>query len=103
MRTLVGMRHMYGRNVDGVLFHQGESDNTSDNMNASLQNRTTARYGERLAALADAVYAVGGASLYVSRTSRCGVRGPDSALRAVQLRVATSHPHARKGPDTDDL
>jgi len=104
MATLQNMRRVYGRAVDGVLYHQGESDNLHRVADASQRHAAQAAYAARLARLADAVHAVGGGTpLYVSRASRCASSPPDPHVRETQHAVAATHPHARPGPDTDDL
>ena len=97
VETYKGMLSKYGK-VDGILFHQGESDN---GMSALYE----ASFDSFLQNLAGEGIIIGGGvrygKIYVSRTTRCH-KPIDPALSAVQLALADKD-GVEEGPNTDNI
>ena len=97
VETYKGMLAKYGK-VDGILFHQGESDNGKSDAYEALFDS----FLQNLANEGIPVGGAGGAKIYVSRTTRCGYLEIDSALSAVQLALADKD-GVEEGPNTDTV
>ena len=87
--TLLGLVQMFGR-VDGVIYHQGESDYKSvDNYTHTLS---------RLKQAADAIYE---ADWFIGRVSTCDSNKPN--VKIVHAQSTLPGPRAFLGPNTDEL
>jgi hypothetical protein len=85
----------FGR-VDGLLFHQGEYNHRLHSGNND--------YYRHFVELLEHLRRDGVSSpVYLSQTTRCGIRSSDTALLDIQDRLIRDHPGVRRGPNSDLL
>ena len=81
--------------VDGILFHQGESDNHP----AGVKNYDK-YFTEFLSNLKDWEIEI---PIYLARASLCGAKPPNKMLTAVQDRLIANFEVVKEGPSSDLL
>ena len=101
-RTYEGIKSVKG-GVDGVLYHQGESDNLA--LQGDKGDATRNDYGGRFKGLVDDLEADTGEAVkwWISRTTGCKDMGVDDVLGEIQFGIADEVEGIERGPNTDAM